>query len=64
MESLLTRLRPPVTALLLALPAIGVAAEGVTVPPLTGTPEQFKAALGDTDVELIGMAPGDRRTFD
>jgi L-ascorbate metabolism protein UlaG (beta-lactamase superfamily) len=35
-----------------------------TFPPLKGTPEQFAEALGDTEVELIRMAPGDRRTFD
>lgn len=35
-----------------------------TFPPLTGTPEQFEAALGDSDVELIRMEPGERRTFD
>lgn len=35
-----------------------------TFPPLTGTPEQFEEALGDSDVELVHMEPGDRRTFD
>ncbi len=34
-----------------------------TFPPLTGTPGQFETALGDTDVELIRMDPGDQ-TFD
>jgi L-ascorbate metabolism protein UlaG (beta-lactamase superfamily) len=35
-----------------------------TFPPLTGTPEQFATALGDSDVELVRMQPGDRRQFD
>lgn len=35
-----------------------------TFPPLTGTPEQFEKALGDSDVELIRMEPGGQRTFD
>ncbi len=34
-----------------------------TFPPLKGTPEQFKAALGDSPVKLIVMQPGDTQKF-
>jgi L-ascorbate metabolism protein UlaG (beta-lactamase superfamily) len=34
-----------------------------TFPPLKGTPEEFKAALGDYPGSLIVMQPGDSRTF-
>ncbi len=34
-----------------------------TFPPLKGTPEQFKAALGDFPTQVIVMQPGDKRTF-
>ncbi len=34
-----------------------------TFPPLKGTPEQFKAALGDAKVEVIVMQPGETRKF-
>ena len=34
-----------------------------TFPPLKGTPEQLREALGDTDVELVVMKPGESRTF-
>ena len=34
-----------------------------TFPPLKGTPEQFRAALGDSDTELVVMEPGERRVF-
>ena len=34
-----------------------------TFPPLKGTPEEFKAALGDFPGSLIVMQPGDSRTF-
>ena len=35
-----------------------------TFPPLKGTPEQFEEALGDSEVELVRMEPGDQQTFD
>lgn len=35
-----------------------------TFPPLEGTPEEFVEALGDSPVEVVKMAPGDRRTFE
>ncbi len=34
-----------------------------TFPPLKGTPEEFKAALGDTDTNVVVMQPGDTRKF-
>lgn len=34
-----------------------------TFPPLKGTPEEFVAALGDSDVEVVTMSPGDERRF-
>jgi L-ascorbate metabolism protein UlaG (beta-lactamase superfamily) len=34
-----------------------------TFPPLKGTPEQFKEALGEWQGELVVMQPGDTRTF-
>jgi L-ascorbate metabolism protein UlaG (beta-lactamase superfamily) len=34
-----------------------------TFPPLKGTPEQFKAALGDSSSELMVMKPGDTHKF-
>ncbi len=34
-----------------------------TSPALTGTPEQFKKALGDSPVQIIVMTPGEARTF-
>lgn len=34
-----------------------------TFPPLKGTPEEFKAALGDYSGEVIVMTPGEVRTF-
>lgn len=34
-----------------------------TFPPLKGTPEQFKQALGDFRTEVIDMQPGDKKTF-
>ena len=34
-----------------------------TFPPLKGTPEQFKEALGTTSAKVIDMAPGDTRKF-
>ena len=34
-----------------------------TFPPLKGTPEQFKEALGDFPAEVIVMTPGETRTF-
>ena len=34
-----------------------------TFPPLKGTPEEFKAALGDYPGSLIVMQPGDSRSF-
>ena len=34
-----------------------------TFPPLKGTPEQFKEALGSTSAKVIDMQPGDTRTF-
>jgi L-ascorbate metabolism protein UlaG (beta-lactamase superfamily) len=34
-----------------------------TNPFLKGTPEQFKAALGDSPIEVIVMNPGDKLTF-
>jgi len=34
-----------------------------TFPPLKGTPEEFKAALGDYPGSLIVLSPGDSRTF-
>jgi L-ascorbate metabolism protein UlaG (beta-lactamase superfamily) len=34
-----------------------------TSPMLRGTPEEFKAALGNVPVEVIVMQPGDKMTF-
>lgn len=34
-----------------------------TFPPLKGTPEQFKEALGNSDAEVVVMQPGETRTF-
>ena len=34
-----------------------------TSPMLRGTPEEFKAALGNAPVEVIVMQPGDKMTF-
>ena len=34
-----------------------------TIPTLTGTPEQFIAALGDYDGEVLVMEPGETRKF-
>ena len=34
-----------------------------TFPPLKGTPEEFKAALGDAPVDLVVMQPGDTHKF-
>lgn len=34
-----------------------------TFPPLKGTPEQFKQALGDYRTEVVDMQPGDKKTF-
>lgn len=34
-----------------------------TFPPLKGTPEQFRAALGDSDTRLVVMEPGESRVF-
>ena len=34
-----------------------------TFPPLKGTPEEFKAALGDAKTEVIVMQPGEERKF-
>jgi L-ascorbate metabolism protein UlaG (beta-lactamase superfamily) len=34
-----------------------------TFPPLKGTPEQFKAALGDSPAKVIVMKPGDTQKF-
>ena len=34
-----------------------------TFPPLKGTPEELKAALGDAEVEVIALTPGEARTF-
>ena len=31
--------------------------------PLKGTPEQFKAALGDSEVSVVVMEPGEARRF-
>lgn len=32
-----------------------------TFPPLKGTPEEFAEALGDSDVDVVTMSPGDHR---
>ena len=32
-------------------------------PPLKGTPERFKAALGDYTGSVVVMQPGETRTF-
>ena len=34
-----------------------------TSPMLRGTPEEFKAALGNTPTEVIVMQPGEKMTF-
>jgi len=34
-----------------------------TFPPLKGTPEQFKQALGDYPGEVVVMQPGETRKF-
>ena len=34
-----------------------------TFPPLKGTPEQFKAALGDYPADVVVMQPGEVRDF-
>jgi len=34
-----------------------------TFPPLKGTPEAFKAALGDAPTEVLVMEPGEIRKF-
>ena len=34
-----------------------------TFPPLKGTPEQFKEALGDYSGEVVVMQPGETRKF-
>jgi len=34
-----------------------------TFPPLKGTPEQFKKALGSSSTKVIVMNPGDTRKF-
>jgi L-ascorbate metabolism protein UlaG (beta-lactamase superfamily) len=34
-----------------------------TFPPLKGTPDQFKAALGDYNGSVVVMQPGETRTF-
>jgi L-ascorbate metabolism protein UlaG (beta-lactamase superfamily) len=34
-----------------------------TFPPLKGTPEEFKKALGNFPVQVIVMKPGETRTF-
>jgi L-ascorbate metabolism protein UlaG (beta-lactamase superfamily) len=34
-----------------------------TFPPLKGTPEQFREALGESDSEIVVMEPGETRTF-
>jgi L-ascorbate metabolism protein UlaG (beta-lactamase superfamily) len=34
-----------------------------TFPPLKGTPEEFKAALGDFDTNVVVMQPVETRTF-
>jgi L-ascorbate metabolism protein UlaG (beta-lactamase superfamily) len=34
-----------------------------TFPPLQGTPEQFKQALGDATTAVIVMQPGDKQQF-
>ena len=35
-----------------------------TFPPLKGTPEEFKAALGDFKTDVVVMEPGETRTFE
>ena len=44
-------------------PAIAIPIHYGTFPPLTGTPEQFVDALGDSPVEVLIMTPGSSRTF-
>jgi L-ascorbate metabolism protein UlaG (beta-lactamase superfamily) len=34
-----------------------------TIPQLKGTPEEFKAALGQSTVEVLALQPGDKRSF-
>jgi L-ascorbate metabolism protein UlaG (beta-lactamase superfamily) len=34
-----------------------------TIPQLKGTPEEYKAALGDAKVELLVLQPGDKHAF-
>jgi L-ascorbate metabolism protein UlaG (beta-lactamase superfamily) len=34
-----------------------------TFPPLKGTPDELKAALGDYDGEVVVMEPGETRAF-
>ena len=34
-----------------------------TFPPLKGTPEEYKAALGDSQTKIIVMNPGETQSF-
>jgi len=34
-----------------------------TIPQLAGTPEEYKAALGQSSVEVLALQPGDKREF-
>jgi L-ascorbate metabolism protein UlaG (beta-lactamase superfamily) len=34
-----------------------------TIPQLKGTPEEYKAALGDAKVEVITLQPGEKHAF-
>jgi L-ascorbate metabolism protein UlaG (beta-lactamase superfamily) len=34
-----------------------------TIPQLKGTPEEFKAALGKSTIEVLALQPGDKRSF-
>jgi len=35
-----------------------------TFPPLKGTPEEFKAALGNFKTDVVVMEPGETRKFE
>lgn len=47
----------------LVKPAMALPIHYGTFPPLKGTPEAFVEALGDADVEVVIMSPGDHRRF-
>jgi L-ascorbate metabolism protein UlaG (beta-lactamase superfamily) len=34
-----------------------------TIPQLKGTPEEYKAALGEAKVEVLALQPGDKKSF-